>query len=555
MLWSSALALFSTLLLARPAIAANATDWSTRSIYQLITDRFATTNDAALPCDTVARRYCGGSWKGIINHLDYIQHMGFDAVWISPVSTNIDNATAAQGEAFHGYWTKDLTTLNSHFGQPEDLKALADALHKRGMYLMLDVVVNHMASPTMPPNFTDFYHPFTDESFFHRQCFVGQSLDQNVIEQCWLGDETLPLPDLNTDNSTVADMLHTFIHDLVKNYTVDGLRIDTVKHINKDFWPAWVEAAGVFTMGEVLINDTDYAAPFTGVIDAILDYPTYFPLVQAFVSPDGKFSTPVQILQKSQQTYKNGLFRTGSFVENHDQARFPSMTKDVGRVRNAMTFPFLHDGIPITYYGVCFRSSTERPHRARDESGQEQGYQGGQDPFNREALWFAAYQQDKPLVQHYKTLNLARKEAITGTPSFLTTPMKFLAVEDNSLAISKPPMLGLLTNIGSDTSQSVTWTVPALYSPNEVLLDILTCSKVTTDAQGGVTVQSMYGMPQVLMPASSISKNGGLCPGAATGTTREKNVAQRGVRVQSSSWMLPVVGALLLEVARRSGLF
>jgi alpha-amylase len=110
--------LFWTIILAVPAFSANATDWSTRSIYQVtrrrphtdtrltrgfqvITDRFATSDDSTLPCDTGARKYCGGCWSGITRHLDYIQSMGFDAVWISPVSANLEGATS-QGEAFHG---------------------------------------------------------------------------------------------------------------------------------------------------------------------------------------------------------------------------------------------------------------------------------------------------------------------------------------------------------------------------------------------------------------------------------------------------------------------
>jgi alpha-amylase len=76
---------------------------------QLITDRFATTDDAARPCDTSQRKYCGGTWEGIIHHLDYIQSMGFDAVWISPVVANIEGTTA-YGEAFHGYALRILST-------------------------------------------------------------------------------------------------------------------------------------------------------------------------------------------------------------------------------------------------------------------------------------------------------------------------------------------------------------------------------------------------------------------------------------------------------------
>ena len=249
-----------------------------------MTDRFATSNDSTLPCDTSARMYCGGSWSGITRHLDYIQNMGFDAVWISPVSANIEGATS-QGEAFHGcvtpagcldvpthylccrYWTRDLYSLNPHFGTADDLRALIAALHMRGMYIMLDVVVNHLAAPGHRFNFTDFPKPFDDESYFHNRCFVADSTDtgnQTTVEQCWLGDSKLPLPDLNTENPFVVEKLNEWIAKLVQDYGIDGLRIDTAKHIRKDFWPAFVNSAGVFTVGEILANDTNYMAPYTG---------------------------------------------------------------------------------------------------------------------------------------------------------------------------------------------------------------------------------------------------------------------------------------------------
>jgi len=204
-------------------------------------------------------------------------------VWISPVVANFEG-NSSLGEAFHGcvrrralvyvnmlahsrdirYWTKDFDSLNPHFGTSDDLRALSDALHKRGMYLMLDVVVNHMATPDPNANFTNFSPPFSDASSFHTRCFVGDTNNQTIIEQCWLGDANLPLPDVNTENPTVVAKLLDWIRKLVQDYGVDGLRIDTVKHVRKDFWPDFAKAAGVFTLGEVFIGDTDYAAQYTG---------------------------------------------------------------------------------------------------------------------------------------------------------------------------------------------------------------------------------------------------------------------------------------------------
>ena len=165
------------------------------------------------------------------------------------------------------YWTKELDSLNPHFGTPDDLKDLSNDLHKRGMYLMFDVVVNHMAAPRSNFSFTGFPQPFNDSTSFHKRCFVAESPDpsnQTAVEQCWLGDSKMPLPDLNTEDSAVIAKLLDWVHKLVQDYGVDGLRIDTVKHIRKDFWPEFSKAAGVFTLGEVLINDTVYAAQYTG---------------------------------------------------------------------------------------------------------------------------------------------------------------------------------------------------------------------------------------------------------------------------------------------------
>jgi len=209
--------------------------------------------------------------------------MGFDAIWISPIVKNIEGNTTS-GQAFHGYaaptlfrpcarsrisrsyWSQDITTLNPHFGSTDDFKALVDALHKRSMYLMVDIVVNHVAAPALPPafDFSGFFNPFADEADFHKQCFVGTSADQNVVEQCWLGDENLPLPDINTEDPKIVDILCKWVHDIVQDYGIDGLRIDTVKHVRKDFWPGFASAAGVFTMGEVITKDPTFAAPYAG---------------------------------------------------------------------------------------------------------------------------------------------------------------------------------------------------------------------------------------------------------------------------------------------------
>lgn len=122
-----------SLALVQSAFAANADQWRSRSIYQVMTDRFARSDGSTTAtCDSSKGLYCGGSWQGLINKLDYISGMGFDAVWISPITKNLEETTV-YGQAYHGYWQQDIYQVNEHFGSADDLKALAANLHARGM--------------------------------------------------------------------------------------------------------------------------------------------------------------------------------------------------------------------------------------------------------------------------------------------------------------------------------------------------------------------------------------------------------------------------------------
>ncbi|KAF7288876.1 Glycoside hydrolase family 13 protein [Mycena indigotica] len=535
-----------------PSLAASAADWATRSIYQLVTDRFALpSSSASVPCDTGNRTFCGGSWTGITNHLDYIQSMGFDAIWISPIATNVEGT--AYGDGYHGYWSLDIDTPSPRFGTAGDLKKLSKALHERGMYLMLDVVVNHFAAPplkstptstlsapssistTSPEyaasaadlilNYTNLA-PFSSPTDFHQPCFIIDYTNQSDVEQCWLGDPSLPLPDLNTEDNDVQQRMYSWVKTMVKEYDADGVRIDTVKHVRKDFWRGFSDSAGVFTLGEVLTDNATYVASYIGdAVDAVLEYPAWYALITAFASTNGNLSallaTPsLNTLAASTTSLNGSAALTASFLENHDQPRFPSLTSDTALLMNAMVWPFVADGIPILYYG------------------QEQGYQGAVDPSNREALWLSGYRSDKPLVAHVTSLNAARKLAMAGNKTFLERRSQWLPQPDpSSIMLSKHPLLALLTNIGAGTNSTAQprWRIPAgTYPANTTLVDVLACERVQigSNATADTTIYATGGLPKVLLPATMLHKNGGACPALAMGKSD-------AVRIRS--WLSAIV--------------
>ena len=165
-------------------------EWKTRAIYQLMTDRFARRNDDnTTGCNF--KEYCGGDHVGLKNHLDYIKNMGFDAIWISPIVKNSEGS-------YHAYHTVDFYDINEHFGTKEELEDLIATCHEKDIWVMLDVVANHVA----PIGF-DYrsINPFNSPEHYHDSCVITDWTNQKMVENCRL----LDLPDLKHENDFVTD--------------------------------------------------------------------------------------------------------------------------------------------------------------------------------------------------------------------------------------------------------------------------------------------------------------------------------------------------------------
>ncbi|KAE8414637.1 glycoside hydrolase superfamily [Aspergillus pseudocaelatus] len=257
-----------------PAFAATPAEWRFQSIYFLLTARLARTDGSTTAFyNTEDRKYCGGTWQGIIDKLEYIQGMGFTAIWITPVTGQLPQHTV-YGDAYHGYWQQDIYTLNSNYGAIDGLKALASTLYNRGMYLMVDIVANHMGydGAGNPVNYSIF-KLFSSKDYFHNFCLIQNFNDQTQSENCWLGDNRVSLPDLNTTREDVKGLWYKWVEALVSNYSIDGLRVDTVKHVQKDFWRGYNQAAGIYCIGEVFNGDPIYTCPYQDIMDGVLKYP------------------------------------------------------------------------------------------------------------------------------------------------------------------------------------------------------------------------------------------------------------------------------------------
>jgi alpha-amylase len=484
--------------------AATAEQWRGRSIYQLIVDRYALPPGADLTaCDPGAATWCGGTWNTVTQNLDYIQDAGFTAIWISPINQNYQGPRTAYGDPYHGYWMADVRQLNDRFGTADDLKALSAELHRRGMYLMVDVVVNDVMATSTTPDLSTYM--FTEQDQYHPFCWVNFS-DPVSEEECWLGDQNVPLPDINTENPTVVSGFQSWITNMVQEYDIDGLRIDAAKHVNMAFWPPFCQAAGVYCIGEVFDPDVPDASQWQGpqALDAILNYPLYTALVETFTIPGPRnTSALVDVLNQSRALFPDpGLL--GNFLEDQDVPRWHNLSVDVQSLFNAMTFTFMSDGIPIVYYG------------------QEQGFSGNADPYNREPLWPSGYAKTD-IYNMTTTLNQVRNFLINSTDSqdWLHSKMQVLTANSIGIAFMKGNVVTVLTNIGSPPqNSSITLTTP--FSASTAMTNILTCQQWAVGSGGSVEVDySKGGVPVILVP-SSLLANSPLCQGEVTSTATIK---------------------------------
>ena len=415
-------------------------EWKSRSIYQILTDRFARTTDTG---NCVLSTYCGGNYKGIIERLDYIKDMGFDAIWISPIIENLEGS-------YHGYHLTNLYKLNEHFGSEDDFIELISACHKKDIWVMVDVVANHVA-----PVGEDFSKitPFNNGDHYHDRCDITDWTNQWQIENCRLCD----LPDLKQENEWVTEKLVEWIHDLVDKYDLDGIRIDTIMEVPKWFWDKFRESAGVFQIGEAFNGDINYVSDYQKHLDSVFNYPLYYSIESGFC---GDFRDIEGYWFNNRPKYPEPEY-TATFVENHDNPRFLNRCNDKNKFTNAVVFALLWEGIPVFYYGG------------------EQYYSGGADPENREPLW-DNYNTKTDLYKFLGIIHeLRKKEKIWNLPIVQRY------ADNNFYSFSRGNILACFTN-SNGIERPITYHD---FKEGDKLCNVLSDNDCVTVSGGTINIQ------------------------------------------------------------------
>jgi alpha-amylase len=345
------------LLVATPAVA----DWKDEIIYFVMVDRFADgdpSNNEGVNLENPLA-FHGGDLKGLTERLDYIADLGATAIWLTPVNQQGPSIEVAEGtfQPHHGYWADDFNAIDPRYGTEDDLRALVEAAHARGIKVLLDVVYNHVG-----------YNATWTKTRPHwlRQ---GAECGGDAITLCLAG-----LPDLKTERFDVRSAILDAHIGLAERTGVDGFRLDTYKHIEPDFWAAHRVVTRLrlgedfFLLGEIWDGDKYLAkAPFEAdTLDGIFDF-TFRDHVQ-------KMLTGIEDPERFARYFTNRHDIEGDkvlapFLSNHDMPMLLAMMRgDTAKLRQAFALLMFAEGPPVISWG------------------EEQGRRGKAWPLNREDM-------------------------------------------------------------------------------------------------------------------------------------------------------------------------
>ncbi len=479
-------------------LSSQVSDWRDEVIYQVLVDRFAdgdVANNYGVDGSAMGK-YHGGDWRGLEQNLDYLEELGVTTIWISPIIKNVD--TDAGFDGYHGYWAQDLTALNPHYGDLADLRRLVFAAHERKMKVIVDIVTNHMGQlfyydinmngepddrvqgdgqssevvhineydPDFNPNgpiiartslgeagpapiifsqdpATNHMPPlpevFQDPRAYNRR---GRTVNFDIEDQLLHGDFPGGLKDIDTrlcgprDGVPVKEAMVESYARWVELTDIDGFRIDTVKHVEREFWRYFTQKVrqrldakgkkrflmfgevfdgkdplnGVFTKNDLPSEEelasenacvTDGREITGDQLDSVFYFPQHFQAIRDVFQQSQSTKRIEELWAQRPMNWGTVAPELGigvppvdvpiNFIDNHDVPRFLYEGQLPG-LRNALTFIFTAQGIPCIYYGT------------------EQELRGGNDPSNREDLWDTGFNRDTSTFKHIQKLAKVRKD-------------------------------------------------------------------------------------------------------------------------------------------------
>jgi alpha-amylase len=595
-------------------------DWREEIIYQVLVDRFAdgdSGNNWGVDLNALGKWH-GGDWRGLEERLPYLDELGVTTLWISPAVKNVNDDAGFSG--YHGYWTQDFTEVNPHYGDLAALRRLVRSAHERDMKVILDIVTNHVgqvfyydinkngqpdkdvfgggqANQSPVVSVTEYdpefdprgiqartslgesgpapvifqYDPasnhvpplpslFQDPAVYNRK---GRTFNFDELDQLVHGDFPGGLKDVDTSRCDVKRAMVDVFVRWIELTDIDGFRIDTLKHVEHEFWRFFAqnvrlklaqkgktnfymfgeafdgndELIGSFTKSVVPAHANDAAlggdlarenaecpglAPIDGhMVDGVFYFSQLFQVYRD-VFRDAQPTAKIKTLWDARPTnygteaHPNGpVARDGTgiaptrtlvnFIDNHDIPRFlydgPGASAFKADGKEVLKNALL---LLLTQDGLpCIYYGTE------------QGFRGGNDPANREDLWQSGYATDGELFQWiarltrlrkgYKALTLGEQKVAYSTESAGTEEDAGMFAIERALEDGSSYALVVFNTHPSKTSTASAITVS--QPQGTVLVDVLSAEKAqyTVGAAGALSVSLPAVKGALLIPEKDVN--------------------------------------------------
>ena len=312
-----------------------------------------------------------GDLKGVTQNLDYLKDLGVDGIWLMPINTS---------PSYHGYDVVDYYNINKDYGTIEDFKELLTEAHKRGIKIIMDLVLNHTGS----------YHPYFEkakvgESAPYRDWYVwsdepGPNWYENEDGKYFFSAFWSGMPDLNYKNPLVVSEAKN-VADYWLDLGVDGFRLDAAYHLDDDkefarkVWMDWRKSVKNKNPQAYLVaenwTEAVNVAPFYAEFDSSFN----FELADMIVNTinNGSDMGLVDSLKMNYSMFGkyNPNFIDAPFIRNHDMKRTMSefvpinnamfIERGIKRAKQAAAILFSLGGAPYIYYGEEIGQSGKKP--------------------------------------------------------------------------------------------------------------------------------------------------------------------------------------------------
>lgn len=321
--------------------------------YQIFVDRFfqgdthKDTSYINLPWGQIPnpKSFAGGDLRGIRQKLPYLQELGINALYLTPIFKSISN---------HKYDIQDYFTVDAMFGSNEDFADLVGAAHGKNIRVVIDAVFNHVSDRCS--QFRDVLKKGKKSKYFHWFIIHGDEVDQQKVNyECF--SICNYMPKWNTSNPEVQDFLISIAVHWIKEYHIDGWRLDVSDEVSHNFWRRFRQAVKEADPECVIIGENWHNANAYlqgDQYDSIMNYAFTKACLDFFafdaLDASGFAEKLNELLMRNTDTVNNMML---NLLDSHDTHRFfTQVGENLTKLESALAVLYLFVGAPCVYYGT-----------------------------------------------------------------------------------------------------------------------------------------------------------------------------------------------------------